>query len=214
MNTKLRLLDLRIVGLLFSNKEGMTIKAIADRLKVDYKNMYDAIDKLQGIVDKKKVGNYNICKLNYANEEIIEYLKEYNYYFKVREFKKKRPTEYRILIETIERFIDDKNRMPLFVFLIFGSYAKGKETKESDIDLLLLEGFAGSYSSFERILNNVNLPYKKKLHLTHQFIGDFIKDLKNKKKLSVATEIYNELPIVIYGDDSIFRIFLNHSKLW
>ena len=34
------------------------------------------------------------------------------------------------------------------------------------------------------------------------------------KKLSIATEIYKEPPIVFYGDDIFFKIIIEANKLW
>ena len=207
------MLSLKIVHNLFTNKQGITIKNLANNLKIDYKNVHDAMINLSeiGIIKKEKIGNYNICKLNFSNEDIIEYLKEYNFYFKSKEFRKKYPTEYRIIIETCEQLKEKIG--PLFICLVFGSYAKDEEKKESDIDIFFLTANYGE-REIKKILNKINVPYQKKFHILEQDPYAFITDLKEMKKLSIATEIYKEPPIVFYGDDIFFKIIIEANKLW
>lgn len=205
------MLSLKIVNNLSINKKGITIKDISNNLKIDYKNVHDTIVELfkKGIIKKEKIGNYNICKLNYSNEDIIEYLKEYNFYFKLKEFRKKYPTEYRIIMETCEQLKEKIG--PLFICLVFGSYAKSEEKRESDIDIFFLTVHSGE-REIKNILNKINAPYQKKFHLIEQNSYKFISDLKEMKKLSIAIEIYKELPIVFYGDDIFFKIMVGANK--
>ena len=76
--------SLRIIYLLSSQRDGITIKEIAKTLKLDYKNTHNSIMDLanEGVIIKKKIGNYNLCNINYQNEELILYLKQYNHYRK------------------------------------------------------------------------------------------------------------------------------------
>lgn len=211
------MLSLRVVHNLFMNKKGITIKDLAKNIKTDYKNVHDSVSVLfkEGIIKKEKIGNYNICKLNYSSEDLVEYLKEYNFYVKIKEFRKKYPTEYRIIMETCGKLRGIEPQL-LFICLVFGSYARAEEKEGSDIDLLFLPG--GPPYSHEReikkILNKINVPYQKKFHIVGQPIINFIKDLKNMKKLSIATEIYKEPPIIFYGDDIFFKIMIGTNKLW
>jgi len=216
--TRPSMLNLKVVSNLYINKKGITIQDLAKNIKTDYKNIHDSVNMLfkEGIIKKEKIGNYNICRLNYDNEDIVEYLKEYNFYVKLKEFRRKYPTEYGVIIETCEKLQNNKDAVPFFICLIFGSYARNEEKEGSDIDLLFLPG--GPPYSYEReikkILNKINAPYQKKFHVIGQPIINFIKDLRNIKKPSIATEIYKELPIVFYGDDIFFRIMIEANKLW
>lgn len=207
------MLNLKIVHNLFVNKEGITIKDLANNLKTDYKNTHNAVERLfkWGIIKKEKIGNYNICKLNYSNEDVVEYLKEYNFYIRLTEFKKKYPIEYGIIIEAYQRFIGQEMMTPFFICLVFGSYAKSEEKKDSDMDLLFL---GPPEVGFKSALNKVNAPYQKKFHIVEQDINDFIIDLENKNKVSLATELYKYPPIVFYGDDIFFRMMVEDRKQW
>ena len=183
MTLRLSILGIKIVYNLFTNKDGITIKNLADNIKTDYKNTYNAVEELfkVGIIKKEKIGNYNICRLNYSNENTVQYLKEYNFYFRLNEFKRKHPTEHRIITETCGKLKEEME--PFFIGLIFGSFAKNEEKRESDVDLLFLTSFSKAETIINKILNKINAPYKRKFHITEQSIIDFIKDLKNKNKL-------------------------------
>lgn len=205
-------LNLKIVYELFINKNGITIKRLAENIKTDYKNTYNAVDFLfkDGIIKKEKVGNYNVCRLNYDNENLVGYLKWYNFVIKINDFKKKHNIEYQIIMDTINEL---KNKIgPFFICLVFGSYAKNEEKKGSDIDILFLTFSSKEEIMIKKVLNKVNVPYQKRFHILEQSVGDFIKDLKNKDKLSIATEIYKELPVVFYGDDIFFRMIIEERK--
>lgn len=198
-------LKLKIAYDLFIHKNGLTIKNLAENIKTDYKNTYTAVDFLfnDGIIKKEKIGNYNVCKLNYKNNDTISYLKWHNLVTKINDFKRKHNVEYDIIAEAIDTL---KKEDPFFICLVFGSYAKNEEKKDSDIDILFL-GHVNK-PEFKSILNKVNVPYQKKFHVVEQYIHDFIKDLRNKEKLSIATELYKEPPIVFYGDDIFFKMII------
>jgi len=205
------LLNLKIVYELFVNKDGITIKNLAENLKTDYKNTYNAVDFLfnEGIIKKHKIGNYNICKLNYDNEEIINYIKWHNLIIKINSFKRKYNIEYRIIIDAISELKDKIS--PFFICLVFGSYAKNQEKANSDVDILFITNKT-KLEIIKNSLNKVNVSYQKKFHLVEQNILDFIKDMKDKGKVSIATEIYKEPPIVFYGSDIFFKMIVEDNK--
>jgi len=207
------LLNLKIVYELFINKDGITIKNLAENLKTDYKNTYNAIDFLfnEGIIKKHKIGNYNICKLNYDNNDVINYIKWHNLIIKINSFKRKHNIEYGIIMDTISELKDRIS--PFFICLVFGSYAKNQEKSKSDIDILFIT-HKTKLEIIKNSLNKVNAPYQKKFHLVEQNISDFVKDLKNRSKLTIATEIYKEPPIVFYGSDIFFKMIVEDNKQW
>ena len=204
-------LNLKIVYELFINKKGITIKKLAENIKTDYKNTYNAVDFLfkEGIIKKEKIGNYNVCELNYDNKRgVLSYLRAHNHFIKIKEFEKKHSVEYQVITDSISEL---KNKItPFFICLIFGSYAKNEEKKGSDIDILFLTSISG-VGIIKNVLNKINAPYQKKFHISEQSVGNFMKDLKNKDKLSIATEIDKEPPIVFYGDDIFFKIIVDEK---
>ncbi len=206
---RITFLNLKIVYNLFIHKNGLTIKNLAENINTDYKNTYNAVDVLfkDGTIKEEKIGNCNVCKLNYENTDTINYLKWHNFVIKINDFKRKHNVEYDIITETVDTL---KKRDPFFICMIFGSYTKSEEKKDSDIDILFLGHI--NKPDFKSILNKINAPYQKKFHVVEQYIHDFIKDLRNKDKLSIATEIYKKPPIVFYGDDIFFRMLIEDKE--
>lgn len=204
-------LNLKIVYELFINRKGITIKKLAENIKTDYKNTYNAVDFLfkEGIIKKEKIGNYNVCELNYDNKRgVLPYLRAYNHFIKIKEFEKRHNVEYQVITDSISEL---RNKItPFFICLIFGSYAKNEEKKGSDIDILFLTSISGA-GIIKNVLNKINAPYQKKFHISEQSVGNFMKDLKNKDKLSIATEIDKEPPTVFYGDDIFFKIIVDEK---
>ena len=76
----------------------------------------------------------------------------------------------------------------------------------SDIDVLFIKSF--SKTEVKKILIKINVPYQKKFHIIEQDIKDFMKDLKDKDELSIASEIYKQPPIIFYGESIFFKIIL------
>ena len=204
-------LNLKIVYELFINKKGITIKKLAKNIKTDYKNTYNAVDFLfkEGIIKKEKIGNYNVCELNYDNKRgVLPYLRAHNHFIKIKEFEKRHNVEYQVITDSISEL--RSKITPFFICLIFGSYTKNEEKKGSDIDILFLTSISG-VGIIKNVLNKINAPYQKKFHISEQSVGNFMKDLKNKDKLSIATEIDKEPPIVFYGDDIFFKIIVDEK---
>src|SRR3989344_8293775 len=106
-----------------------TIREISIIIEKDYPNVFNAIKELsdQKIIKIKKVGKANLCELSLSKEAVsfISYLDEQEAIIK------KIPDIYKIL--EFKDFLDD-------IVLITGSYAKNKETKNSDIDLVIITG--------------------------------------------------------------------------
>jgi predicted nucleotidyltransferase/predicted transcriptional regulator len=206
------LLNLKIVYELFINKNGITIKNLAENISTDYKNTYNAVDFLfkEGIIKKEKIGNYNVCRLNYDNDDIVQYIAWHNFVIKIDGFKKKHNLEYSIIMETIQSLIG--KIIPSFICLVFGSHAKNQEKENSDIDILFIT-HTPQLEVIKKVLNTVNAPYQKKFHLVEQTFSNFIKDLKNKDKLSIATEICIEPPIVFYSNDVFFRMIITYGNI-
>ncbi|MBI2138726.1 nucleotidyltransferase domain-containing protein [Candidatus Woesearchaeota archaeon] len=215
------LLSLKIIHYLFLSKEGATIKDISNKLKADYKNVYDGVSMLasEGLILKQKIGNYNVCRLNFRHEGVPEYLREFNYFIRLKEFKRKHPAEHSIVGEALGKIVNGglfkpvlPSAYPFFICLIFGSYAKGEENGGSDIDILFITPNKNG-ASIQKFLAEANAPYKRKFHIVVQDVKSFLADLVKKKELSIATELNKELPIVFYGADIFFRVVAGANQV-
>ncbi len=118
------------------NKE-YTIKQVRKKIGLSYQPTYKYLNELgkDGLLLHRKEGNMHIYSLNLENEEVKKHielveLKRRKMFLEKNEFR-----------ELIERLIDrlSANLSPyLSSILLFGSTARGKYAKTSDIDIFIL----------------------------------------------------------------------------
>jgi len=88
-----------------------------------------------------------------------------------------------------------------FVVLLFGSYAKGKATKHSDIDLLIISN--EEESKIQEVLDLFPL----RIHSTFINFEDFRKALKTKEFSVISEAIKNN--IILIGIEEYYRMIEN-----
>jgi predicted nucleotidyltransferase len=122
-------LQYKIMEFLIENNENkFTINEISKNLKIDYKNTYLNIKKLdkQKIIKVKKIGNLKQVNFNFNFNEII---------FKIEKERKEKLLKnknFKIISNKLEE------ESCFFIALVFGSYSKKTNTKNSDFDLCLI----------------------------------------------------------------------------
>jgi predicted nucleotidyltransferase len=79
------------------------------------------------LINKNKIGNIGLYQLNLENITVFSY-------FDIL-LKEKLPNIVKISLEKIKEELND---IEFISIVIFGSYAEGKETKKSDLDILVL----------------------------------------------------------------------------
>lgn len=145
-----------------------TIRNLSLLVKKDYPTVYKAIKELsqKKIINIKKIGNSKICEISFSSEAIslLSFLEEQE------ALSNNIPNINKIL--DFKEFIDD-------IILVTGSYAKGKQTKKSDIDLIIIT----KEKAFNKLklLETLTALFTPKIHpivITYQ---DFIKMLLDKK---------------------------------
>ena len=187
---------IEILKLLIENKEEIySIRKIALIRKINYKSAYNALKTLEKeeIVELKKAGNTRLCSFNNKFNEttfIAEYSRRENL-FKKREFP--------IIHDSLSNL-----EFP-FIILLFGSYAKGTETKHSDIDLLLIS----DEEHFKRVEEKIDL-FPQDIHLTPVSYESFIRMAKSKEFSVVNEAIKNN--IILIGIEEYYRLLKNASK--
>src|SRR3989344_982419 len=111
--------------------KGYTIREIMKKIsKRSYHWTFDVIKKMSrmGIINIQKKGYYNICSINFDNTLTLAYL---SFLDEIEANSRKLPKD------DISKLI---NSIPLsyFTFMVAGSYAAGKATKKSDLDVVVL----------------------------------------------------------------------------
>jgi len=183
----------KIVKLFIEEKNPKTIRELAKGIKADYRITHTAVQRLLGkrILLSKKVGKSVLCELSlsYYGAEIYDAENE-------RREKLLKNKD----VNQLYKEVMVKAKSSFFVFLIFGSYSKNKQTKKSDIDLLFISNEKGFEEQISGILSL--LPVK-----THALVfteEEFIR-MKDSKKPNVIKEAI-ESNMIMYGIENYYRM--------
>ena len=115
-----------------------TINEIANRLDEHYSLVNRVISRLmkEEVITGKKVGRAIVCSINPKSEK-AKALMHLNEVVRTEEFYS-RNREIKIIMEDFIAELKARFKQGLVSIAIFGSYAKGTATKESDIDILVI----------------------------------------------------------------------------
>ena len=182
---------------IFTSKitESFTIREISRKLKQNYSIVYSSLQNLYKnnllIRDKHKRFSLNY-KENYQSLAQIEQSR-------AEEFSKKN--------NNIALFVDEvirKVNLGFFTLLLFGSYAEGKQTKRSDIDILMIIENLKDTEKTERQLQNISGRYGN-FHC-HVISKESIREMISKRdKLNVINESLNK-HIIFFGGEDYYRL--------
>jgi len=90
-----------------------------------------------------------------------------------------------------------------FILTIFGGYAKGIETKHSDLDLLLIVPSKDKIPLFERAVKNIYTKIKKEVIIVTT--QEFINMIKKSSEFNVGNEAKKH-HILLYGAEQWYSI--------
>ena len=201
---------LKIIGLMRSKlDEGLTILDISKKLKIGYRPAYNHITEMEKeeIIKVEKVGNAKKCSLNLENAKTRHLLEEIDLERK-EELYQKNPK----LKQIVEGLISKLTEMfisEIQSIILFGSYAKGTATKQSDIDLLFIISDIKDKNlreSIERESASYQYSYNLKVSPLITNIEEFKRTLKDKK-LNVGKET-REYGVSLYGHEIFWRIII------
>jgi predicted nucleotidyltransferase len=155
-----------------------TIREVSLLLKKDYPNTYNAIIELEkeGLLNLEKIGKSKVCfiELDQKTVSLLSFLDEQE------SFEANIPNMNRIL--EFKEFSED-------IVLVTGSYVLGKQTKTSDVDLVLIV----KEKAFEKqkLLENLTSLMIPRVHALVFSYKDFI-DMLLDKKPNLGKEIFNK----------------------
>ena len=178
-----------ILNFLINHKnEGFSIREISNILKLDYKTTYTTINKISNSIDINKKSNSNFISYKAILTDEIYLLEKH------RQVELLKRSNFKIIHEELSKINQQ------FILLLFGSYAKNTQTKNSDIDILLISTDA------EIIIDQLQiLPLP--IHVTSISTKQFISML-NSKKISVVSEAVKN-NIILFGIEDYYRFLQN-----
>ncbi|MFH1073362.1 MAG: nucleotidyltransferase domain-containing protein [Nanoarchaeota archaeon] len=183
---------IKILKLLLDNKEQQyTIKKIAESLKINYRIAYERV----GLLEKE-----NLLKITKAgNAKLCEFTNTFNTHVYEAEFYRRND-----LFKRKKDFIVIRQRLAelnfVFVALVFGSHAKGKANKHSDIDILTIGGY-------EKEIQRTMSLLPDKIHVTTLKYEDFITMAKSKEFSVVSEAMKNN--VILVGIEEYYRLLSN-----
>lgn len=152
----------------------------------------------EGILDKEKKGGLGIYKI--ANTP-----KAISYLSTVAEYKAW--NKKNIPIDGINELVK-KTKINFFVLLVTGSYAKGKQTPESDLDVVLIvPDDTKKINARLRHFCEMNIP---KIHL-YTFSDEEFKQMLLDEKYNYGKEIAKN-SLIYYGGETYYKILLEAMK--
>lgn len=188
---------IKIIKFFIENKEEQfSILFISKHLNMNYRIAFSEIKKLEKekIIGIKKLGNSNQCFYNYKfNEKTLA-----------------------VEIQRKEHLLKDKNinviytrlneiKDPLYILIVFGSYAKGKETKGSDIDLCIISNNQEIKNKALQIIRTISL----NIHCLDFSVKEFADMLKTTEN-NVGKEIIKN-NVILKGAEQLYEL-INYDR--
>lgn len=191
-----------LIELISSKDTQITIRELSLSLNIPYMTLNRLIKKLseQGLVKVEKKGNNYLCKINLeypllkhhlilASDEIA------------REFCSKQPI-ISIIHKTILTYAS-KN----YAVLLFGSYAKNKQEKHSDIDLAFISKNKQTLQTLKKELSHLEKLYDKEINYLLFTPNQFQEMLKATEE-NVGKQILKK-HIILHNPELFWEVFFN-----
>ena len=176
-------------------KPGIHKRELSKQLKLGMPSIDFAIKKIGKLLEKQISGNRINYYLNYSNKDLTSVL------YAVECLRLNRlPTKIRLSINDFLKELPDK---PI-ISIIFGSYAKGNYTKDSDIDILLIFQKVDDEKQIENTakrismrtnthLNPIYLDYRSFRESFHNSTNEFFKNINENKIILTGIEWWRQL---------------------
>ncbi len=184
-----------ILKLLIENRgENFSIRKIALLRKINYKSAYAAVSylKTRRIINLDRYGNALNCSFNNNFDSLV---------FSVEDDRRKnllKNKNFQVLYSRLNK-LDFS-----LIALLFGSYAKKKQSKHSDIDILAI---TDNIAKIEQEIKLLPL----NLHLTAITYAEFTQMAKSRE-FSVVSEALKK-NIILIGIEEYYRLLKNAGRI-
>lgn len=173
-----------------------SIRKISEKIKTSYALTHESIQSLikKKLIKTKKIGNSLSCQPNLSAEPqllaISSLIHSQKFLNKVR---------FGFVIDEIKDKLNDM----IYIMILFGSYAKGKAKKESDIDLLFVVQNEKDIEKTRKIVKSALSSTRIKVEFEVITTGWLIKMFEEKH--SVGREVL-EGSIMLHGAEQYYTL--------
>ncbi len=191
-------MEVKIVNFLLQNSgEQFAVREIARKMKVDYKHVHSTIQKLakKNILRKMRKANVDLCSLNLKENLSAVYYTESE---RTRMF-----LEAHLDLKEFFKSVTNRVKTNFYILLVFGSFAKGKEHKNSDLDLLIVSTTRSTSEEIERIISNEALFLKRKVQSVFLDEKEFSANILDRSMNVVKEALKNH--VLIFGAESFYQ---------
>jgi predicted nucleotidyltransferase len=187
--------------------EGLTILQISKKLKIGYRPAYNHIHEMfhENIINIKKVGKAKECFFNLKSEKARHILGEVSILRKERLYKKE--LKLKDVLEKLIKRLSERYISELQSIILFGSYAKRKAVKGSDVDVLFIVSDMKNKelrAEIERECASFEYSHNLKISPIITDAIEFRKMIKSEE-FNVGKEA-KEYGIALYGFEQFWRI--------
>lgn len=196
-------IEIKILASFFPKAEKeYTTKEIEEISGYSHERVYTTLISLtrQDYLTKKIVGRTSLFKLNLTKNLLLPFL-----YFQMEKSKKffnsLKISEKKLLTEFIKKI----SSSDLISAILFGSYAKGEQKKDSDIDILCI---VRKRYDIEKIAISLKHKYGKQIAPIIVTAKDFPN--MEKENLTFFLEL-KEFGIVLYGREGFYNLMYGES---
>lgn len=182
----MKLLHKILLHIIENKDKEFTIREISRILNVDYKNTYDAVMSLKDSITINKRANSNFITFKPVLTNDV-YLVE-----NLRKERLVKNSNIRLIYNDLKK-IDS----PFFIAIVFGSYAKNKQTKHSDIDICIIY-----HHDANKVYSALSIHNLGQIHSFN--IKEFLSMIRTKS-FNVGHEIVKD-GIVLHGLENYYEL--------
>ncbi|MBI2106310.1 nucleotidyltransferase domain-containing protein [Candidatus Woesearchaeota archaeon] len=172
--------------------EKFTMHELSKIISIPYATFYRTVKNTSDIISKDKKGNTILICIKTSSASLSSYLAVSS------EEEKKEFLEKNVLVKKIANELKTEN-----IVLLFGSYAKGKQTEKSDIDLLIINKDGKKNFNFSKY----ELLFRKKINPICITKKEF-KKMLNDKEENVGKQALKD-HIILNDSEGFWRLVLN-----
>lgn len=183
--------------LLENNEKELNILSIAKSVKMNYKNVFDIVKRLEKerLVTLKKFGSSNKVTINKIIHPLI-FEAEY-----ARRNSTLRDKNILVMLNQIKKDMESS----LYILLLFGSYAKKTQTKVSDIDVMFIVP-DNSLENFEKKVHQTTRLMPLPIHHMTFSESQFL-DMIKTQEFNVGKEAMKN-NVILYGIENYYELIM------